>query len=76
MRLCLVTLLPKDFVSLLVVAVPKGSEQTEGLLSILCLLPEPQDVNSVGFVLYFSINSPAFFSRPEQLQMSFYVYVK
>jgi len=53
----------RDFVSLLVVAVPKGSEKPDSLLPILCLLPEPQDVSSFGIVVYFSVNSSAFFSR-------------
>jgi len=53
----------KDFVSLLFVAVRKGSENPDNPLPILYLLPEPQDVSSVDIVLYFSVNSPTFFSR-------------
>lgn len=67
MRVC------KDFVSLLVVAVSKGCGKPDSLLPILCLLPEPQVFSSVGIVLYFSVNSPAFVSSQEQLQMSFCV---
>jgi len=61
--------------SLLILVVQEGSEKPDSLLPILCLLPEPQDISFVGIALYFSVNSPAFFSRQEQLQMSFCVYV-
>jgi hypothetical protein len=65
----------KDFVSLLIVALQEGSEKPDSLLPILCLSPEPQDISFVGIAIYFSVNSPAFVSQQEQLQMSFCVYV-
>lgn len=48
----------KDFVSLLVVAFPKGSGKPDGFLSNFCLLPEPQGFSSVGIVLYSRLIHP------------------